>query len=145
MTHQDTSPKKRRPVNRRRIDDFPRAYIRQALKDFPLQNLYDIEEETLVRMLDDCVKFYWQNRITFEAIWADESEEYDLKKAGRDFWDSRNIHDHSRKVGFEKRDSLFSPHRWTFLHVESKRWRKFPLVYDKESGEIKVDRMVCPL
>ena len=43
-------------------------------------NMYDISEETMVKIYDDCLKFYHENC----SLWEDD------ETAGHDFWLTRN-------------------------------------------------------
>ncbi len=76
-----------------RIDEFQRAYMETALwaesdpdtgepldKDFTIR---DFAPETVEKMTDDCYRFQKNN---FDLI------SHDLKRAGHDFWLTRNGH-----------------------------------------------------
>jgi hypothetical protein len=79
-------------MGRRKLDLFTESYIETALwsstddSDRPLDDNFDetdIAKETLDQMIEDCKDFQ-------QANWSDISG--DLRRAGHDFWLTRNGH-----------------------------------------------------
>lgn len=86
-------------MDARLLDTFTKQYIETALwsstddNDDPLDatyTAYDIAEETLCKMMDDCAKF--QATHSADIVLCDGNGHENLARAGHDFWLTRNGH-----------------------------------------------------